>query len=432
MFFSNKNDVNEIMRFLNEFDSYMDNELNDINTDKENKSKKLIQIEDKILDIAKKLRTKKTEDLKVYGEIMLVCEKLSDGYTNDEISTKSSDAKINYISKTINEMTFKVNHAITEVSTRLKEYQEQNYLNEVDTGLFRGGSMLDLLKGVNSLKDEITLILKDNYRFALVSEYESEILSDESRKLSRSSMIQAVTIEETAASIEEISANISQNRTTTSKMADYGKKVHASAEQGIVLVNKTLNSMDDISEATKKAFEAISIISQIAFQTNILSLNAAVEAATAGEAGKGFAVVAQEVRTLATKSAEAAKTIENLMKDLTNKTHEGTVTSKNLVDEYNILNENISETISLISSVETASKEQEIGINQINDAVAKIDTFTQENEVIADKVSSIAKQNLNFAMKTVDKMKSIHFVGKEKIKIRKNEDQNYIGIEKRE
>ena len=432
MFFSNKNDVNEIMRFLNEFDSYMDNELNDINTDKENKSKKLIQIQDKILDIAKKLKTKKTEDLKVYGEIMLVCEKLSDGYTNDEISMKSSDAKINYISKTINEMTLKINHSISEVSTRLKEYKEQNYLNEVDTHLFRGGSMLDLLKGVNSLKDEITLILKDNYRFALVSEYESEILSDESRKLSKSSMIQAVTIEEAAASIEEISANISQNRNTTSKMSDYGKKVHASAEQGIVLVNKTLNSMDDISEATKKAFEAISIISQIAFQTNILSLNAAVEAATAGEAGKGFAVVAQEVRTLATKSAEAAKTIENLMKNLTNKTHEGTLTSKNLVDEYNILNENISETISLISLVETASKEQEIGINQINDAVAKIDTFTQENAVIADKVSSIAKQNLSFAVKTVEKMKNIHFMGKEDIKIRKNEDNNYGGNERRE
>ena len=432
MFFSNKNDVNEIMRFLNEFDSYMDNELNDINTDKENKSKKLIQIQDKILDIAKKLKTKKTEDLKVYGEIMLVCEKLSDGYTNDEISMKSSDAKINYISKTINEMTLKINHAISEVSTRLKEYKEQNYLNEVDTHLFRGGSMLDLLKGVNSLKDEITLILKDNYRFALVSEYESEILSDESRKLSKSSMIQAVTIEEAAASIEEISANISQNRNTTSKMSNYGKKVHASAEQGIVLVNKTLNSMDDISEATKKAFEAISIISQIAFQTNILSLNAAVEAATAGEAGKGFAVVAQEVRTLATKSAEAAKTIENLMKNLTNKTHEGTLTSKNLVDEYNILNENISETISLISLVETASKEQEIGINQINDAVAKIDTFTQENAVIADKVSSIAKQNLSFAVKTVEKMKNIHFMGKEDIKIRKNEDNNYGGNERRE
>ncbi|MCJ8327783.1 MAG: methyl-accepting chemotaxis protein [Campylobacterales bacterium] len=215
-------------------------------------------------------------------------------------------------------------------------------------------------------------------------------------------------------------------------MSNYGKKVHASAEQGIVLVNKTLNSMDDIAEATKKAFEAISIISQIAFQTNILSLNAAVEAATAGEAGKGFAVVAQEVRTLATKSAEAAKTIENLMKDLTNKTHEGTLTSKNLVDEYNILNENISETISLISLVEAASKEQEIGINQINDAVAKIDTFTQENSVIADKVSSIAKQNLSFAVKTVEKMKNIHFMGKEDIKIRKNEDNNYEGNERRE
>jgi len=431
MFFSKTKDIKKLSSFLNDFKAYINADSNNIITKASVKNKKLLGLEDQILSLARNIEKQRTNDLKVYGEIMIVCEKLSDGYTNDEIVSHSPDPKLNYIAKTINTMKTKMQIAINEVCTKLEEYEDQNYLNRVDIGIFRGGDFQKLLRGINSLSDKLTDMLTDNYRFALVNEHESNILAKESKKLSESSMIQAVTIEETAASIEEITANISQSRRITDEMSQLGNKVDVASKQSIILVNKTLTSMEDISEATNKAFESISMISKIAFQTNILSLNAAVEAATAGEAGKGFAVVAQEVRTLANKSAQAAKLIESLMKDLVSKTQEGTETSELLVEEYNVLNENISSTLELISVVETASSEQEIGIKQINDAVTKIDSFTQENAVIAEKVNSISSSNLQFSIATVEKMQNIQFIGKEDINVRKNEDEKFEGKEKR-
>ena len=431
MIFSNKKDIQSLSTFLDQFRLYINADINEIKKENKVKSKKLLSLENQILALANTIEIQRTDDLKVYGEIMIVCEKLSDGFTNDEIISVSPDPKLNYIVKTINTMNLKMKNAINEVSTILGQYEEQNYLKTVDDDIFRGGDFKKLLLGINSLNEKITAMLSENYRFALVNEYESGILSQESKKLSESAMIQAVTIEETAASIEEITANISQNKKITNEMSAFGNKMDQASKESIILVNKTLSSMEDISDATTKAFDAISVISQISFQTNILSLNAAVEPATSGEAGKGFAVLAQELRTLSNKSAEAAKLIEGLMKNLVSKTNEGKTTSKLLVNEYAILNENISNTLNLITVVETASSEQEIGIKQINDAVTKIDTFTQENANIAEKVKSISANNLKFSKETVEKMVSIQFIGKEAIQVRQKEAIAYQGDDRR-
>ena len=415
MFFSNKKEIKNILEFLDKFELYMKNETNSININNEVKNKNLQAIEEKIAKIASLYLNQKKSDLQVYGEIMIACEKVSDGFTDDRISSISSDAKINYISKTLNKMSSKIDNAVGEVCERLHEYENQNYMNNVKEDLFRGGKLYDLLVGVNSLRTKVTLMLKDNYKDALRAQNDSEVLSKESSELSLSAIEQAQTIEETSASIEEIAANISQNRQTTKEMALIGQKVQESSSLGIDLVSQTLTSMDEISIATKEASEAISIIAQIAFQTNILSLNAAVEAATAGEAGKGFAVVAQEVRSLANKSAEAAKIIDNLMNNLTAKTIEGKNTSQNLVNEYEVLNENIDETLRLIRQVETASQQQEIGITQINNAVSQIDLLTQKNQKVAQSVNDISLKSLSLAKETVFNMEEVQFEGKEKI-----------------
>lgn len=416
MFFSKKNDLDKILGFLDEFDLYIKNDINQIHIPEQN-SKKLRLVEEKIFNIAKYISTQREQDIKVYGEIMLACEKLSDGFTEDHIVEKSNDAKINYIVETVNTTIEKIDRALKIVTLRLKEYEEQNYLESVDEELFRGGELKNLLLGINSLKDKVTDNLARNYKQGLLLEKESEILLTESRKLAKSTITQAATIEETAASIEEITSTISQNRQTTDEMSKLGEEVKNNANNGISLVSNTITSMDEIEEATNTATEAISVISQIAFQTNILSLNAAVEAATAGEAGKGFAVVAQEVRNLANKSAEAAKKIEDLMNNLSVKTKEGKDNSHKMQTEYEVLNENINKTIEHIKKVEQSSQEQEVGIKQINQALNQIDRFTQENSLIATKVSDISQDSNKVAKEVVNAISIASFEGKQDIKI---------------
>ncbi len=198
----------------------------------------------------------------------------------------------------------------------------------------------------------------------------------------------------TAAAIEEIHANANQNLNNVVKMSKNANVLTQATNKGKDLAQKTSQAMDNINEQVSSINEAISVIDQIAFQTNILSLNAAVEAATAGEAGKGFAVVAQEVRNLASRSAEAAKEIKDIVELATSKAQDGKNIAGVMVNDYNSLNDNIGMVTLFqtkkIKDVENANKEQCRGIEQINDSVNSLDKKTQENASIANHTHEIA------------------------------------------
>ena len=170
--------------------------------------------------------------------------------------------------------------------------------------------------------------------------------------------------------------------------------------------------VESLVSKSKDIAQVINIIQEIAFQTNILSLNAAVEAATAGEAGKGFAVVAGEVRNLASRSAEAANEIKRIVQLATSKTKEGSEVANSMIEGYTSLNENISITLDLIQNVTTASKEQSIGMVQINDAVNNLDQITQKNAQSASETNEIAKQTLKISNEIIEQVNSKEFDGK--------------------
>src|SRR5690606_14852817 len=176
------------------------------------------------------------------------------------------------------------------------------------------------------------------------------------------------------------------------------------------------NAMLKLNEESIKIGDTIEVISQIAFQTNILSLNAAVEAATAGEAGKGFAVVAQEVRNLATRSAEAAKEIKDIVELATVKANEGKSIATNMIEGYKNLNNNISSTMNLIADIENASKEQLLGIEQINDAVNQLDQQTQQNAMVASQSHDVAVSTDKIAKLIVSDANLKEFEGKNEVK----------------
>ena len=237
----------------------------------------------------------------------------------------------------------------------------------------------------------------------------TQTLSDGSHNLSVSSNQQAASLEETTAALEEITATIKANTQATIKMSQLAQNVTKSAQNGQDLANKTAISMDEINKEVSSINLAIEVIDQIAFQTNILSLNAAVEAATAGEAGKGFAVVAQEVRNLANRSAEAAREIKNLVEEATIKANDGKLISSDMIDGYKDLNKNISETINIIEDVSGASKEQMLGIEQINQAVNMLDRVTQENAFESNQIKEISQSVSKLAYDLLTDAKSKKF-----------------------
>jgi len=412
-------DKNSILESLQLFKSYITGDINNLNDLKANCSNQHFkEIENEIIDIAKLLEQENKNSLTLYGEIMLASEKLADGFTDDKISIHSHDPKLNYIAKTLNNTFSKLNDVLNELSMRLDEYANLNYLNSVKESSFRGGQLKDMIIGINSLRDNIIENLTHAHRESLVLEHESQVLKEKSIMLLDSTQKQATAIEETAAAVVEISSNISANTKSSQKMLSLGNDVKESSTKGEKLANDTLNSMDDINNSTQKVYDAIGVISQISFQTNILSLNAAVEAATAGEAGKGFAVVAQEVRNLASRSSEAAKEIGELMDQLKQKATNGKVVANNMKDDYQELTENITQTVELIGNIVQSSKEQSQGIIQVETALNSIDQSVQENASICDDVRKVSEQVYNVAELILSTSNEAQFKGKENIHIR--------------
>jgi methyl-accepting chemotaxis protein len=415
MFFNKRKDKEKVLVSLDILESYIQNNINSIDDSPDIKSREFIEVEEKLHSIMDLLQSKNQKNLTVYGEIMLACEKIADGYIDDKISSVSDDSKLNYIAKSLNIMFEKLNISVNNTLKILDEYKEQNYLNKVDTSMFLGGGLKELLEGINSLQERITIQATQSYKNGLILEEESQILTQKAEILSASSQEQSVAIEETAAALVEITSIVKNNTQSVNQMQQLGAKVQEESNKGSSLSKDTHNAMDEIYDSTIKAYESVNQISQIAFQTNILSLNAAVEAATAGEAGKGFAVVAQEVRNLANKSAEVAKDIEGLMGILQEKTKNGKEIASLMSDGYEILIQDINKTVELIENVSTSSDEQEKGINQISDAINSIDHAVQNNASVALDVKTVANKSNDVAMQIVDDTRKIEFVGKELI-----------------
>ena len=372
------------------------------------------------------------EDRKFIDETITILSEFEQGDLCQRISSTVDNPALMELKKVLDSMASNLEHNIDGVLNILEQYSSYNYLNKVDNTSVKN-HLLSLANGVNSLGDSITQMLVENKQIGLTLNSSSENLLSNVTILNDTSTEAAASLEETAAALEEITSTIVSNTDAVLEMSQFANKVIVSVEEGNTLAAKTTESMDEINEQVTAINDAISVIDQIAFQTNILSLNAAVEAATAGEAGKGFAVVAQEVRNLASRSAEAAKEIKDLVENANSKTTNGKKISDEMIEGYKSLTENMNKTIELIKHVEEASKEQKSGIEQINDAVTAQDQQTQRIAQAASETKEIATHSAHISKEIVRSANEKEFKGKDDVQKRKERpmDMSYEEMKKK-
>jgi len=337
------------------------------------------------------MQMQEEEDTRFIKDTQTVMSRVGNGCFAQHIEVSTHNPSLIELKKTVNSTLKNLENRFLIINNTLQKYVTLDYREKIEvTGLEKDGALDSIINDINELRNTITCMLQDNKQKGLTLDKSSDILLKNVDVLNKNSNEGAAALEETAAALDEVTSNIKYNTSNIVKMSQFASEVTAAAQQGQKLASETVSSMDEINSEVTAINEAITVIDQIAFQTNILSLNAAVEAATAGEAGKGFAVVAQEVRNLASRSAEAANEIKTLVEHATTKAQEGKEIASTMIEGYNGLNTSIVNTINLIKDVESASKEQQSGIIQINDAINSLDSQTQQNAAIAADTNEIA------------------------------------------
>jgi methyl-accepting chemotaxis protein len=222
--------------------------------------------------------------------------------------------------------------------------------------------------------------------------------------LSQRTEEQSSSLEETASSMEEMTSTVKQNADNAGQANQLAVAARDQAEKGGAVVGNAVRAMAEINVASKKIVDIIGVIDEIAFQTNLLALNAAVEAARAGEQGRGFAVVATEVRSLAGRSASAAKEIKGLIQDSVQKVADGSklVTQSGQTLEQIVIS--VKKVSDIVAEIAAASREQSSGIEQVNRAVMQMDEMTQQNGALVEQATAASQAMADQARELNDMM----------------------------
>jgi methyl-accepting chemotaxis protein len=277
-----------------------------------------------------------------------------------------------------------------ELQGMLAEVNGGNLGKRIETA-GKSGFFGVMSRGVNQLADNMAELVSRVKATAGEVFRGAEEISSGNANLSSRTEQQSSSLEETASSMEEMTSTVKQNADNAGQANQLATAARDQAERGGNVVGKAVTAMAGINESSKKIADIIGVIDEIAFQTNLLALNAAVEAARAGEQGRGFAVVASEVRSLAGRSATAAKEIKDLIQDSVKKVEDGSVLVAQSGQTLEQIVSSVKKVSDIIAEIAAASREQSSGIEQVNRAIMQMDQMTQQNAALVEEATASSK-----------------------------------------
>lgn len=329
-----------------------------------------------------------TGQLAIEANIERIVTEASKGCLNGRIPTENLQGFEQSISQSMNALLESFGQTTQTLNRILLGMSEGDLTLRIENNY--EGDLLAMKTAVNSALSNIETTFGQIKRGASEIGIMSGEVAVASDDLSQRTQQQAASLEETAASMEELTATVQQSTQNTAQANALAHTAAQEADEGIIVMSRTIEAMNNITELSQKIGDITRVIDGIAFQTNLLALNAAVEAARAGEHGRGFAVVASEVRNLAQKSADAAKDISILISSATQQIASGTSLVEQTNTVFGQMVSKIRDVENLVSAVASTAREQSKGLNQINLAVSNLDQTTQQNAALVEELSSTA------------------------------------------
>ncbi|WP_243750669.1 methyl-accepting chemotaxis protein [Thiomicrorhabdus marina] len=353
----------------------------------------------------------KTNQIKNINDITRVLKHIEEGDFNYRVEVFPGD--LEELGNTINSTMVTLGGVMTSISDVMTAQAQGDLTLELPAGVFKG-QVHDLKNAINFSSQKIKEVVGMTSEVSISVDTAAREVAQGSLDLSGRVQQQASALEETSATMEQMNAQVQSSSDNAQEASRVSVEVQGKVQQGVGVMQQTIQAMVAIEESSHKIADIVTLIDSIAFQTNLLALNAAVEAARAGEHGRGFAVVASEVRSLAQKSAEAAKEIKVLIDETVGRVSQGSTLASESGEMLNEINVSIDQVANMVTHIAQAAQEQAEGVNQVHQSISQIDSVTQQNAALVEETSASA-ENLRHQAETLRQEMSYFDLGQTKV-----------------